>query len=798
MLSRLFKSMSVRMMLLCGLLLSRLLSCSSMFTNGEAMGMPTTTCEGYHTKFRRFHIVDGLGLKFAGDFIKSYFELDSFGSLIPTVQKLNLSDCQKGLSELLSANNGLYRRMTELYYRTDVEFTDNPYGNTPTWSFGLRRFGKRPLTGLKFAGKMQAISGNDEMTASRLEKRESRIIAFQSEILSLHKSLEPRDDPKTRLIWQVEGDQAMTGGGFDGNAIGEVHKSALKFVAKSSTPIDYKDTVLSKYVIEEALNLRDYFKQSGLVEGSLRPVGASVVRFLQDNDGMIGYPVYAKGNAPLTKDISMRLLQVSGVDTRRFVDLPVTDRNNQVTYKYRIIDAIAYILDNKIISPTDTFSNITLLARIQKHGWKYDDQGKIIPKPGKTRSVYPNAAIPGVIEAMIMQPFLSKLQENKVSIMPSLQDKPTRVSMITELINEWASKDYDFLAADWSQYDATVKGAILATIIYYAVRPFYSASYQQWVDYAIWCLTYKYIICDTNLCRINRDEFDEAKKAAPFFEVENFTVFGLVDGLISGAKFTHVGGSLYGEVAIHRVIPRLMGYRGIFGPQAGDDTLLGIPKNLIDSSSSEKTYAPIRDAAAQLGLEINPSKQIWHQYDGEIVKVFLQELYQHNLDIYGIGSSFRPLDALPFMEREKGLSPAEQEAACISRMQQGADNPFIKDTVRYWFQQDPYLGVLFKEFGTSAFDVIIQSTGKSSSEVAHSVGIDSYSFGTSLRDFESGNLSIIPIMAEVASQTVFDVSVSQALKSIDPEGFNAQSKNYDDSILLLEDSNDEDALEDQS
>lgn len=734
--------------------------------------------------------MDGLGLKFSGDFIADTFVLDSKGSLIPTPSNLRMEECRERLSEQLEADTGLYRRLTELYYKTDVEFTDNPYGNSPVISFGIKDFGKRPLNRKSFRDKMAVLSGVDDETAKRLEKRERRIEQYQSDVLAVHKSLEPSNDPKLNLIWQVEKDQALTGGGFDGNSIGEVQKSALKFVAKSCDPIDYPDSVLSEIVVEGSLRLRDYLKQHGLKEGSLRPVGASVVRYLQDTDGMIGYPVYGKANAPLDRDVATRLLIESGVDTRRFVDLLTTDRNSGVGYKFRNIDALAYILDHKIVSPTDTFSNVTLLARIQKHGWKIDESGKIVPKPGKTRSVYPNAALPGIIEAMTAQPFLTALQTNKVPIMPSLQDKPTRVRMITDLIKEWFAKEYDFLAADWSQYDATVKGAILATVMYYAVRPFYSASYWSWIDYSIWCLTYKYIMCDTALCQINAKEFDEAKKVAPFFSVKSFTVFGLVDGLISGAKFTHVGGSLYGEVVIHHAIPRLLGYQGIFGPQAGDDTLLGIPKSRIVASSVEETYQPIADAGKMLGLDINPSKQIWHQYEGEVVKVFLQELYQVNLDIYGVGSTFRPLSALPFSERDKGLSVAEQEAACIARMNQGADNPLCEGTVKFWFEKDSFLGVLFKEFGTSAFDVIIQATGLSINELAERIGVGSFTFGVDKADLHAKKLPILDVMAKVAQELSFGISASQAIKAIDPEGLIDNSKNFDESILPLEDSDD--------
>lgn len=723
--------------------------------------------------------MDGLNLKFAGSVLDTEFEVDAYGSIIPKTDNLRLERVCKKLAKQLSTDSGLYRRMTRLYYNTDVEFTNNPYGNTPVISFGVRDYGKRPLDKMSAQGKVEAISKKNPEKEKELAKRERRIEKYQSDVLALHESLKPDEaDHLSYLLWQVEGDQAMTGGGFDGNAIGEVQKSALKFVTKSTNPIAYKDSVLSKLVVESSLELRDYLKQCGMEEGSLKPIGASVVRFLQDNDGLIGYPVYSKGNSALDNDVALRLLLESGVDTRRFVGSTITDVSTSEQKPYRVIDAIGYILDHKVFSSSDIDSVVTLLARIQKHGWKHDDKG-FVAKPGKTRSVYPNAAIPGVIEAMIFQPFLAKLQELKVSIMPSLQDKPTRVQMITELIKEAFSKEYDFLAADWSQYDATIKGAILATIINLAVKPFFNSSYYSWVEHAIYILTYKYIVCDTSLCKINPKEFDEAKQSTVWQEEGPFTIFGLVDGLISGAKFTHVGGSFYGEVVIHRVIPKLLGYQPMFGPQAGDDTLLAIPRNLIDTSSVENTYNPIADVAKTVGLDINPSKQIWHQYDGEVVKVFLQEVYQYNLDIFGTGSIFRPYDALPFSEKQKGLSPAEQEMACISRMNQGYDNPFCNAVIEDWLKRDQFLGVLFKDYGTSAFDKIVQATGLDVESLIQRIGVGSFTFGIARDDIRSGNIPILKNMADVASKMSFSVAVDQALKSINPEDLGVQENSLE-------------------
>lgn len=431
--------------------------------------------------------MDGKNFRLSGS-MDNYFERDSFGSYIPKPELLQMEKARDSLKRQLSSDTGFYPRLAAIYERTDVEFSNNPLGNTPVIGVGVKELGRRPLN-MKRSGRIDWLKGTGQNVTKKLEKRQRKIKEIHDELESVYSDLKPTiTTPQLQLLYDVEGDQVRTGGGFDNNKIGEVHKSALNFVLESSNPIDYRDTVLSQYVVDGALWLRDQLKSYGMREGELQPMGATAVRALQDNDGMFGYPVYASGNTALDADLAKRLMILTGVDTRSFVGTNVTDINTHVSYPYRVIDAAAYILDNKVFTYDDLLSIVTLLARIQKHGWK-EENGELVAKPGKTRSVYPNAFIPAVIEAMIMAPFNDKLKEIKAPIMPSLQDKPTRVEMIKRLIINANNDGYDYLAADWSKYDATVKGAILATVIQLAVKPFFNAKYHFWVDAATYILT---------------------------------------------------------------------------------------------------------------------------------------------------------------------------------------------------------------------------------------------------------------------------------------------------------------------
>lgn len=736
--------------------------------------------------------MDGKNLKFVGDILRDNFTEDRYGSIIPDPDVLQMGDIKSRIERQLRADTGLDRRMTEMYYRTDVEFTDNPHGNTPVLGFGHRDFGRRPLTRVRFHGREELLSGSPTARKRVFAKRQGKIRNYAQSVLDLCDSLKPDEsNSKDYLLWLVERDQALTGGGFDGNAVGEVNLSALNFVIQSNTRPEYADTVLSKLVVEGSLWLKDHLQRNGMVLGSLGPDGASKVRFDQDSDGLIGFPVYSKGNAPLSKEIATRLLIETGVSVAEFVGTSVRDRNSGVSYKYRVIDALGYILDRLVLRPKDAPSIVTLLARIQKHGWK-EENDELVAKPGKTRSVYPNAAIPGMIEAMIMSPFMREVKDKRMPFMPSLQNKQIRVEMITEMIKSAFSKDYDFLAADWSKYDATVKGAILATIMNLAVKPFFKAQYYPWVDFAIYALTYKYIVTDTNLISLHPDERQEAMNGGVYTNVGPFTIFGLTDGLISGAKFTHGGGSMYGEVVVHYVIPRYLNYEPMIGPQAGDDTLLAIPRRLIDINSVTNTYDPIAEVAHKIGLSMNASKQIWHVMDGEVVKIFLQECFHESTQIYGTGTIFRPYSALPFAEYDKGLSISEQMMAEIARMNGGADSPFASSVVVDWLQREQFLGALFKEHGVNAFDVIVQTIGQDAETIAQRIDVGSFSWGIGLDDLRSGALPILPLMAEAAANSSYRVTASKAIKTLQVEEGDSVIDNENEALS----SEDEDILAD--
>jgi hypothetical protein len=730
--------------------------------------------------------MDGLNLKWSGDTIAKYFTFDSFGSLLPSVQNLQMEKVRTMIDRQNKADSGYYRRISEINYRTDVEFTNNPYGNTPVIGAGQKMFGPRPMDKIKFDGRLNFSPSSD--LRKRLDKRERRIEANQQDIMALHASLEPAEkDSGEYLNWLVEQDQMMTGGGFDGNAIGQVTESGLNFVVKGSKGIGYADSSLSALVVEGAKWLRSQLESWGLKPGSLQPMGASAVRMAQESDGMIGWPVYNKALGVLTQDIALRLLVCSGVDTRKFVGTTVIDVRDGSKTKFRIVDALAYILDNSTLDASDVPSIITLLARIQKHGWKMED-GKIEPKKPKTRSIYPNSALAGIIEAMTIAPFNDKLKELKVPFMPSLQDKDTRVEIIKDMIVSAFKDNYDYLAADWSKYDATVKGEILATMIYYAVRPFYNAKYYQWVDFVIYALVYKYIMMDSDLCKLNNELYQEACDSAPHTSIKGIEIFGMTGGLISGAKFTHVGGSMYGEVVIHYCIPKLIGYEPRFGSQAGDDTLMAYPQNLIFLDSVEKTYQPVSDAAEQFGLEMNVSKQIWHQVRGEVVKVFLQDIFHYNTEIWGMGSAFRPYDAVFMSERNKGLSIAEQLMAEIARMEQGWDNYLIHEVVSDWLDHEQVIGAIFKEYGESGFSVIIEAIGLSPDEIAQRIDVGSFTFGVSKSDLSSGTLHILPVIAEESAKKHYKFSAAEAVRMIgvSPEDSTAEEEVMpDDSSDLI-------------
>lgn len=711
--------------------------------------------------------MDGLSVKFSGEIIGSYFKRDKYGMLIPQADMLDLEGVQRGMSRQLKSKTGLLRNMTDRAYSTDVAFTDNPDGNSPVIGFMLRDAGPRPWKPKRSEREQLGYGVIPDNIKARLAKRSEVFKKYSKSLNDLLDSLEPEDkDSGEHLLFEVEKDQVLTGGGFDNNKIGEVHLSGMKFVSKANSLESREDSVLSPLFVEGCMWLRDLIESSGIRPGSLSPMGATKVKMEQEKDGMLGYPFYVKSMNPLTKSIATRALIEYGVDTRRFVGTDVVDKTTGKVYKYRVIDAIAYILDSSIFTPKKLRSIVTLLARIQKAGYIMED-GELIKKPGKTRSVYPNAAVPSVLEAMVAQPFLDALQSHQVVFMPSLQTKAVRVEQIVGMLKNGAAKGGDYLSADWSQYDATINGADLATFVDLVMKPFYKSEYHLWVDYMNYIINFKYLIFDTDISMRNPAAYQDMLQKSQYFTHGPFTVVGMVHGLISGLKLTHVGGSGVGKVNIHFVIPKLLNYEPVVGAQAGDDTLMFYPRDRIDFSSMEKTFEPVAKAAKQIGYDMNVAKQIFHNKRGELVKVFLQENFHLECGLHGVGTIFRPLSAVATAERDKGLSIAEQFVAEISRMNQGADSPFVEAAVEHWLNNEQFIGILFKDYGESAFKIIIDSIGLDTKELAQRVDVGSFTWSLGLNDLATGKLDILPVIARVAKRMSFSETSSSVLKKLE-------------------------------
>lgn len=715
--------------------------------------------------------MDGLNFKAPSGLIDKYFTIDQYGLVCPSPSMLQMDVAADRVTRLLNSNTDCEFKLTERYYLTDVETTDNWYGNTNAIGAGVHIIGTQPLKKVKFKGRIELHSGGGESINRQLANRERKIENYQHEVdanLANDDSVEMTE--RNRVLKDIEHDQARTGGGFDGNKIGDIHNTAMQGMLKSIALPEIANSTVSEKFVESCIEFRDYLISQGLRLGSLQPDGLSKVRFEQDNDGMFGFPVMKKGGAPLDRDIATRLLIDSGVDTRPFVDSLVHDSNSNKDYPYRVQDALGYILDHGTFSARDLTSIVIFLARIQKHGWK-EEEGKLVAKPGKARAVFPNSAVQAAIEGMPINAYNNALQALPVRCFTSLQTKETRVNIIKEWMQANSAKGYGFLAADWSQYDATVPGWGLATVIQYCVKPFFKAQYYNWLDAVTFILTYKYFLLDEDLARINAENYSECLSKVPNVEAKRFRVFGLWNYLISGAKFTHVGGSEYGICSIHLTIPKLLGFKGIIGQQAGDDTLMGVPLEMIHLDSKEDTYEPIASAAKSLGLDINPSKQIFYSTMGELVGIFLQDSYHEKAEIWGVGSIYRPLSAVFYSERNRGLSPAEQFMAEISRMNQGYDNPFVDKAVEFWLNHEPFIGTLVKEKGAeNAFQFLVETSGYSIDEIAQRIQVGSFSYSIGKDQLRTGKIPILAVMDRVASKMSFNVNLDKVLNLLGVAG----------------------------
>lgn len=754
---------------------------------------------------------DGKSLRILGDWIGNYFHLDKYGSLIPSKDSLRTESAAAKVSDLFSLDHDLERDLNRRIFSTDVEFAWRPKGSSPVIAGGIHMFGPSPLRKLNFKGKVNAMessSRSDDKFLKGCEKRERRIEKFIVDARNTLEKLQPTNEAE-EAIKEVEMDQVLTGGGYDNTKAFQITESLLDFLSKCADDISFEDSQESEILMRNIVKFKEeLYRDLGVQEGSLRITSFMLVRMMQESDGMLGFPVMKKSSALLDKVTARRVSMWTGVDCRwmgqenvrmqrkylKLVNADIEIQNKEKETKiplkknltleelleavekygendkiYLVVDAMCYCLDRMVLNPDDAviFALIWTLARIQRHGYKEKD-GELEIKKGKARSVSPNGAFSGAEEAMVGDPFIKLMKEKKVPWMPSLQDRETADSLIWNWYESvLVPKGMRALPADWSGYDKTVKGAPFATILYYVVRPLFHFDDQKWVDLAIVSLIYKYFFINVHAASASPELWNEVQQKYTIYKVsDDFAIVGTYNGLGSGAKLTHVGGSLYGELIIHHCIPDILGYEGVSGPQAGDDTSLGVPEDMIDLTSAENTYQPISDAAARYGLELNAGKQMWVVGGNEVVNIFLQYNYNYNLKIKGVGTAVRYYVAYPFTEREKFLSIGEQYMAVISKFNNGVSNPWIEVWITKWFEQDNYICAIFKEYGVKAFnDVIVASTGSTFKEISERLEI-TYNWGLTQEQLAQGDIPVLPILADVASRMFPKVSAAEAMSAL--------------------------------
>ena len=101
---------------------------------------------------------------------------------------------------------------------------------------------------------------------------------------------EQAETPRDKLIADVEVWQAGTGGGFDNNKLGDIARSVANFVNESQGDM-YDDETGQVYVNECMKIGKELAAKIGY--GTLEPVNYLRVRYEQDTDGQIAWPVFA-------------------------------------------------------------------------------------------------------------------------------------------------------------------------------------------------------------------------------------------------------------------------------------------------------------------------------------------------------------------------------------------------------------------------------------------------------------------------------------------------------------------------
>lgn len=623
---------------------------------------------------------------------------------------------------LNSKSSGIDKRIREISFRTDVETAGRPEGDTPVIAAGFALFGDRPSKDIE-PSSSRTRGGPSEADVSKSDLTVQRATKIREYAVKLMHWAEDRFKRATtdreKLIAEVNVWQAKTGGGFDNTSVGEIGRSALNFVKSAQEDIKL-DPTFERLFVKYSQKLGQ--ELVGLLgHGSVEPDNYLKVRFEQDTDGMIGNSVFSASNKKLDSEKANRIKISSGVDVSRLVGTKVDDKLREETVDARVVDGISLALKSVLIGPYNLNNVIIYLARIQKHGWKLADSPDdivvkfgdkyVVPKDGKGRSIYPPGAILGAVSAMIGSAFQNALIDKKWNKMPSLMNDEDAATMCFEHQQLARTHGHQVLSIDWSSYDATIRGAFMATIFEYAVKPTVRENFHPFIDATMYTLCHKTMVFPAGMKEVDFD-FSDIKDGT-VTDVKGYKLVYVSNGLISGDKWTHVIGSLVGLVLQAVIYEMITGkeYPVWAGKQAGDDTLMVLPDEYVDLSSAETTVKPISDIADSIGMKINAGKQTWWVYAGELAAHFLQRVYHVALDVKGIGSIVRSLASMFTSENDKNLSISEQLVATTSRASNGWNDLYVEDGVEFWLEHDQVHLRLYQEYDEGALDILIDTSG---------------------------------------------------------------------------------------
>lgn len=598
--------------------------------------------------------------------------------------------------------------------------SSRPKGSTPVRGTGFALFGPPP--DLSKYGETNRDAAVASM-AAKLKQRSDKIDAWQLDMSQryLEHIEQNLRSPEDQLILEVERHQSTTGGGYDNASVAGFVSGTKNFITKSYALPDItpEGWALINKGIDDLLH---DLQEQGITLGTLEPTPYVKVRLDQDafsNDGTIGFPVYDKGMSPASSDLVEVFRKVYGVDLGYMLADDVFDG-----YDYRgpcrVCDLISELCRKTNFSISQSDMLFSIFERVQRHGYKSLQPGNIEAKPGKQRTIWIPDARWGAVHAMIYDAVMKEFERVLPLEYPSLMNPSDRTDSLVALMHLALQHGGVLLSVDESQWDATLRADVMALIHERIVKPLFKPEFHALVDAACVVYCYKILLIADPLWREGAAEADAETNALVESVTRNYKGWDLIkviNGLASGLKGTMWMGSTYNLAACQYPMAYRMGYEPIphRGRGAGDDALLLVvyDKPITMETTMEEAYQPIEAAYSEIGVVVNPAKQLWvlgKAPDGSVQPVgqFLQKIVHPTLSVQGQGSPMRSLlSAVTSESQPYKLSMPEQAIAEISVMENGADGKFALKSCELLLDSDPKLTNLFQTYGDKAFKVLV-------------------------------------------------------------------------------------------